>query len=93
VKKQKTKPQSYVVFTRHDGATVRVPVPDEPDGEAAALGDGLERLAASGEWKADDGEPMAAEDFYREIGYTPPAEPKHNGAVAKRQVSPKPTSR
>ncbi len=79
--------RSSIAFTRQDGTVVAVPVPDDPAGEAQALGAGLEALVQSGEWKPDDGEPMAAEAFYQELGYTPPAQGKRKGTSTDRQPS------
>ena len=79
---EKKKRQSSIVFTRQDGKAVAIPVRDDPEGEAQALGAGLDELVKSGEWKPDDGELMAAEEFYRELSYTPPEQRTRKGTVA-----------
>jgi hypothetical protein len=62
--------QSYIEFP---GTDIRIPVPDDPDGEDEAVAAAFDELVASGRWKRDDGPPIPAEELYKEFGYTPPA--------------------
>ena|SRR5919108_3214981 len=69
--------QSYVEFP---GTDVRVPVPDDPEGEDESVAAAFDDLVASGRWRRDEGPPIPAEEVYREFGYAPRAARGPRGA-------------
>jgi hypothetical protein len=79
--------QAFLVAPAHPelGAPeVRIAVPDDPDGEAAALGEALGDPEIAAALRGNPDAPsIPADELYAELGYTPP-EKRYSGKVRLR---------